>query len=199
MQQSLAESALIVFLRLPERGKVKTRIASTEGETNALMIYMELLSITFKMVAQLDMPVYLFFEGGLPLESERNTAYSYHLQSGEDLGGKMADAFSKVLQRQSKAVLIGSDCPGLSPAIVKEAFNSLDQTDVVLGPASDGGYYLIGSKEVYPALFEKITWSTASVLQETVEKIRQEKLSYRLLEQLTDVDTAEDWKDYTRT
>lgn len=199
MRQSPAESALIVFLRLPEKGKVKTRIASTEGEAGALKIYLELLSITFNMLAQLDIPIYLFYEGGLPVASARNNAYSYHLQSGADLGSKMADAFSKVLQHHHKAVLIGSDCPGLSVSIVNEAFRLLDQTDIVLGPATDGGYYLIGCKKMHPALFEKITWSTASVLGETIEKIHQEALSCQLLEQLTDVDTATDWKQYSQS
>jgi rSAM/selenodomain-associated transferase 1 len=198
MQQGPAESALIVFLRFPEMGKVKTRIASTEGEAIALKIYNELLSITFRMITQLDMPIYLFYEGGLPVESERNTAYSYHFQSGADLGKKMVNALSKVLHHHNKAVLIGSDCPGLKASIVNDAFNLLDQCDVILGPAIDGGYYLIGSKEAYPALFEKITWGTATVLKETIKKISQEELSYRLLEQLTDVDTAEDWKEYSR-
>lgn len=198
MQHGHADSALIVFLRLPVKGKVKTRIAATEGDDHALAIYLQLMGITLDLAAHSDKPVYLFYEGGLPQLADQQPAFTYQPQSSGDLGKKMADAFSLVLRNHPKAVLIGSDCPTLSTSILNEAFSLLDQNDIVLGPARDGGYYLIGCKNVYPALFERISWSTPSVLKTTIERIREEKLSFNLLEELTDIDTTADWHQYKR-
>ncbi len=198
MQHGYADSALIVFLRLPLKGKVKTRIASTEGDEQALAIYVQLMDITLDLAAQSDRYVYLFYEGGLPQLPDQQPAFTYLQQSPGDLGKKMADAFSQVLKNHPKAVLIGSDCPTLSKAILEEAFSLLDQNDIVLGPSRDGGYYLVGCKNVHPVLFERISWSTASVLDTTIERIRGEKLTFHLLEDLTDIDTADDWHQYKR-
>lgn len=196
MQPGQADSALIIFLRLPVSGKVKTRIASTEGDVHALAIYLQLMDITLDLAAQSDKPVYLFYEGGLPPLTARKPGYTYLSQSPGDLGKKMADAFSLVLENHPKAVLIGSDCPDLSNAIVNEAFLHLDQKDIILGPSRDGGYYLIGCKNMYPALFEGIIWSTPTVLECTLERIKKENLTFSLLEELADIDTAADWHLY---
>jgi rSAM/selenodomain-associated transferase 1 len=108
----------------------------------------------------------------------------------------MADAFARVINHHRKAVIIGSDCPGLTTLIINDAFAVLETNDIVLGPANDGGYYLLGCKKVYPALFEGIAWSTPYVLGQTIEKIENENLSYRLLDHLTDIDTLQDWLRY---
>lgn len=93
-------------------------------------------------------------------------------------------------------MIIGSDCPDLTPEMLHACCRSLDETDIVLGPADDGGYYLLGCTEHYPALFTNIKWSTPSVLEQTIEKIQGANLSYSLLEKLYDIDTAEDWIRY---
>ena len=196
MQYGQADSALIIFLRLPISGKVKTRIAATEGDDHALAIYLQLMDITLELAANSEKPVYLFFEGGLPELSARQPGYIYLPQSSGDLGKKMADAFSLVLQNHAKAVLIGSDCPTLSKVILNKAFSQLDLDDIVLGPSRDGGYYLIGCKNPHPEIFEGITWSTPSVLESTIQRIRKEKLTFSLLEELVDIDTAADWHQY---
>lgn len=198
MQHGYADSALIVFLRLPVKGKVKTRIASTEGDDQALAIYVQLMDITLDLAAQSDRYVYLFYEGGLPQLPDQQPAFTYLQQSPGDLGKKMADAFSQVLKNHPKAVLIGSDCPTLSKAILEEAYSLLDQNDIVLGPSRDGGYYLIGCKKVLPLLFDGISWSTPSVLTTTIAKARNEGLTFCLLEELMDIDTADDWHQYKR-
>lgn len=196
MQHGYADSALIVFLRLPVLGKVKSRIASTEGDVRALEIYLQLTAITLELAAQSDQPVYLFYEGGLPQLSDQQPGYTYLPQSTGDLGKKMADAFSLVLKNHAKAVLIGSDCPSLTTAVLNEAFHHLDLNDIVLGPSMDGGYYLIGCKKVHPLLFKGISWSTPSVLTTTIERARNEGLTFCLLEELMDIDTASDWHQY---
>jgi len=199
MNKNPIDGGLIVFLRLPQWGKVKTRLATTMGHEVALSIYKELISLTLTTAASSGYTVYLFYEGGLPSNEERNPNFSYHLQPPGDLGLKMAEAISYVLQFHAKAVIIGSDCPLISPLILKESFNALDTHDVVLGPAIDGGYYLLGCKKFIPSLLNEIQWSTSHVLVQTIEKIIAAHLAYHLLIPLTDIDTEEDWIRYKET
>ena len=194
-----ADAGLIVFLRNPVKGKVKTRLAATTGDDVALEIYKELISITLGQVTDLDVPTYLFYEGGLPAPEKRLSVFTYMLQSPGDLGRKMADALSFVLNRHQKAIIIGSDCPYLSEAILREGVSALAETDIVIGPALDGGYYLLGCKKVHPALFEGINWSTASVLDQTKSQIKKESLTCTYLSPLADIDTEDDWKKYLMT
>lgn len=187
------DAGLVVFLRVAEKGKVKTRLAATLGHAQALDVYKNLVSLTLDIVTRSGIPTYLFYAEGLPPANERDDRFSYHIQVTGDLGSRMADALSFVLTLHQKALIIGSDCPGLTPEILREGCRSLDENDIVLGPAGDGGYYLLGCREVYPVLFENIKWSTPSVLDHTIKKIREANLSFRLMELLHDIDTAEDW------
>ena len=196
MHKNPVDGGLIVFLRLPQWGKVKTRLATTMGHEVALTIYKELISLTLSAATGSGYAVYLFYDGGLPSWEERNPYFSYHLQSTSDLGLKMAEAISYVLQFHTKAVIIGSDCPLLSSTILKESFNAIDTHDVVLGPAMDGGYYLLGCRNLVNPLFNEILWSTPYVLEQTIEKIIAANLTYHLLAPLTDIDTEEDWNRY---
>jgi rSAM/selenodomain-associated transferase 1 len=196
MHKIPVDGGLIVFLRLPQWGKVKTRLASTMGQDVALSIYRKLISRTLTAASESGYAVYLFYEGGLPSLEERNPAFSYHIQSSGDLGKKIVEAISYVLQFHTKAVIIGSDCPLLSSSILKESFIALDTNDVVLGPAMDGGYYLFGCKNLYTSVFDDIQWSSPSVLEQTIEKIIAASLRYHLLTPLSDIDTEEDWIRY---
>lgn len=196
MQHVPVDGGLIVFLRLPQWGKVKTRLAATLGDDVALSIYKGLISHTLHCAARSGKSVYLFYDGGLPSEAERNPDFSYHIQSQGDLGAKMSAAISIVLKHHTKVVIIGSDCPKLSHDIIAKSFDSLDTTDIVVGPAKDGGYYLLGCKKVVDALFENIPWSTSMVLAQTIKKINDESLTFHLLEPLADIDTEEDWNRY---
>jgi uncharacterized protein len=196
MQKHPVDGGLIVFLRFPQLGNVKTRLATTMGHEVALTIYKELISLTMTAAADSGYAVYLFYDVGLPSIEERNPNFSYHLQSPGDLGLRMAEAISYVFQFHTKAVIIGSDCPSLSSSTIKESFNTLATYDVVLGPAVDGGYYLLGCKNLVRPLFTDIQWSTPYVLEKTVEKIIAASLTYHLLAPLTDIDTEEDWIRY---
>lgn len=115
-----------------------------------------------------------------------------YLQQGETLGDKMAHALEKMLQTYDKALIIGTDIVGLSQELMQSAFDALETSDVVSGPALDGGYYLVGLKKPCPALFEGIAWSTSEVLQQTLDKIKKEGLTCALLEKKRDIDTLED-------
>jgi len=192
-------TALIILQKNAVKGKVKTRLAASIGENEALKIYLELLQITYEEVSRVnsaDKRVY--FSNDLdPSYLEVQNA-SAHLQSGADLGERIANAFKETFEAGYKKVLIiGSDCPSITAEIITEAVQVLEEKDLVIGPAGDGGYYLLGSRHFHPQLFEAVPWSTAAVRRLTLEAAERLKLSSHVLEELNDVDTIEDlllWK-----
>ncbi len=190
-------NALIIFTKNPEKGKVKTRLAATVGDDKALQIYLELLKHTRQIAIQTDASRFLFYSRQINEQDDwPNQSFYKKLQSGEDLGEKMANAFRDVLQSHSKAVIIGSDCASLNPDIVREAFDLLEQYDFVMGPAMDGGYYLLGMRQFHPEVFQDIAWSTEKVGSATLLKIDELGKTYSLLPLLSDIDYEEDWKRY---
>jgi len=191
---SAPDCGLIIFLRFPERGKVKTRIAETAGDDTALKVYQELSDITLHLAASLFIPTYLFYENKLP--DEMIPSFHYLQQIEGDLGEKIVAAFNYVLQRHQKAVIIGSDCPEISPTDIMHALYLLDQNDIVIGPTEDGGYYLMGCKENVPSLFDSIKWSTSVVFQQTIQRIEEQGFTYSQMKTLSDIDTEEDWRRY---
>ena len=190
-------NALIIFIKNPEKGKVKTRLAATAGDDKALQIYLELLRHTKEIALQTEASRYLFYSQRInhkddwPIEHFHKT-----LQKGEDLGEKMANSLEKVLQSNQKAVIIGSDCASLTSDIVNEAFDLLDKYDFVMGPALDGGYYLLGMCTFSPEVFENIEWSSPEVGSHTLLSIDQLGKTYSLLPLLSDIDYEEDWDKY---
>lgn len=194
------KKALIIFVRKPEKGKVKTRLAATVGPDAALYIYEKLLAHTATVAKGTAADGFVFYTG----EPEQNDvwqdgAFAKRQQAAADLGGRMKAAFADVFSEgYQQAVIIGSDCPQLSVEHVQAAFGALQNLDVVIGPASDGGYYLLGMKRLHSALFEEITWSTETVYRRTLDIISKSKLSFALLPVLTDVDEEKDlpeeWK-----
>lgn len=186
----------IVFLRLPEKGKVKTRIAATAGHDQALDIYRHLTTLTLQVVSRLDIPVYLFYEGGLP--AHLNHTFHYFTQAEGDLGFKMESAIHLVLQKHEKAIIIGSDCPDLSHHVIHEAILQLDGHDFVIGPAADGGIYLLGCKRLLPDMFSNIPWSTSLVRDSIVKAINKHGKSLYELRTLHDIDVEEDWIRYKK-
>lgn len=122
--------------------------------------------------------------------------YSKLQQQGEDLGQRLQFAFSKALKSSDKVIVIGTDCPRLTPEHILSAEKALDYIDIVIGPAMDGGYYLLGMKNSYKELFKDIDWSSDRVLHQTLQKIGKLKLSCKLLEELSDIDYIEDWEKF---
>lgn len=189
--------ALLLFVRNPEKGKVKTRLAQDLGDDKALEIYFELLNITRAVAVTVPVERFLFYSNFIPQSDDwPETQFQKHLQANGDLGSRMEAAFQLALETHQKAVIIGSDCPELSPAIIEQAFVQLDDCDAVLGPANDGGYYLLGLKTVIPTVFREMVWSTELVLAETLARLDAAGKSYALLPELSDVDHAEDWERY---
>lgn len=190
----MGQEALIVFLKNPELGKVKTRIAQTVGDAKALAVYEELLAYNRTLVADCTRPCFLFFSPYVP-QHDWPVADSF-LQSEGDLGKRMQTAFEQLLGEYERVLLIGSDCPYLQQRHLEEAWAALEQREVVWGPAEDGGYYLIGLKKTAPALFERMAWSTEQVLSDSIRAAEELGWSYHLLEELSDVDYWQDWLDF---
>jgi len=189
------QKALIIFIKNPTLGKVKTRLAKTVGATNALKIYQFLLYHTMEITYNLDsVDKFLFYDEFIPTKDEwPPSIYQKDLQKGKDLGEKMKNAFQKVFtENYKKAVLVMPDCPKMSDTLIEKAFKSLDDHDFVLGPAKDGGYYLIGMKELLPGIFENKAYSTDKVLEQTTDEIKKLGKSWFKLPVLVDVDMEQD-------
>ena len=187
--------ALIIFVRHPEKGKVKTRLAASIGEEKAFSVYIELLEHTHAISALVHADKFVFYANKIQREDMWETPeFTKKLQTNDDLGGKMRSAFSVIFEMgYQQVIIIGSDCFELSTAMIELAFASLEVKEVVIGPANDGGYYLLGMKKLLPFIFEKKQWSTNNVFQQTINDLQREKISYSELAILTDVDTEEDW------
>jgi uncharacterized protein len=193
-------NALIIFIKNPALGRVKTRLAKTVGDEKALEIYLELTEITRKNAKILrGVNRSVFYSDFYNRHDDwSNTAFQKHVQSGNDLGERMYNAFSAMLKTNEKAVIIGSDCPTLTTKIIESAFEQLDTHDFVVGPSTDGGYYLLGfgQKNLSDAVFKNMDWSTETVLPTTLKRIEALEKTVFLLPELTDVDEEKDWVDY---
>lgn len=190
----MMKNGLIIFAKNPEIGKVKTRLAATIGDEAALSIYEHLLSHTASITSYLPVDKFVFYSSLILQEDIWCNKHFYkQVQAGNDLGERMKNAFAATfLNGYDKIVIIGTDCPRLGAGIIMNAFACLNSRDVVIGPAEDGGYYLLGMKQPYSDLFEKINWSTNTVLKETQMKCTALQLSYYLLPVLNDIDEEKD-------
>lgn len=191
----MPSNAIIVFVKNPELGKVKTRLAKTLGNQKALDIYLRLTQYTRTVLEELAWPKYVFYDQEV-IEKDDWDLPLFHkrIQHSGDLGDRMNDACTQVLQEFDKLVIIGSDCPQLTANHIHAAFEALDQTDLVFGPSHDGGYYLLGMKTIHSYLFTDIPWSTSSVYGQSLTKAFEHKHSVTELEHLTDIDHEEDLK-----
>lgn len=190
---------LIIFSRYPEPGKTKTRLIPALGAEGAAVLQRQMTEHTFAQVKELQgvrlVSVEVYFVGGNQHLMQRwlGTSVIYRQQAEGDLGRRMAIAFQTASEAgYERIVIIGTDCPDLNAQLMVKAFQSLEQHDLVLGPAQDGGYYLIGLRRLIPELFTGISWSTAEVLQQTTSIAQKLKLAVTFLPILSDVDRPED-------
>lgn len=188
------KQALITFIRNPELGKGKTRLAKDSSKEFALKIYKKLLERTREVCTAVEATRYVFYAEYIHDSDEWTPElFQKRLQIEGGLGDKMSAAFTEVFaEGVEKAVIIGSDCPDITPGLIEEAFAALDNHDFVIGPSTDGGYYLLGMKKLFKPLFENKTWSTETVLDETTQEIIEAGYRFALLKPLTDVDHLED-------
>jgi rSAM/selenodomain-associated transferase 1 len=188
-----SQRALLIFTRNPEAGKCKTRLAATIGEQAALDIYCFLLRHTAEVAHNLEgVDKFVFFSDHAGDGSFWDPSrFRHRLQKGDDLGERMLQAFREAFSMgYSQVVLIGSDLYDISTEDLDASFRALDRHEVVLGPASDGGYYLIGMKRPLPALFKGKQWGRESVLEDTLADL--EGINTSLLSMRNDVDRYED-------
>ena len=196
---------LLVFAREPVLGRVKTRLAADIGPEAALEVYRELLALTAAAVTATAVPATVWLA-----EAPHPTADAAQPRPAQPrpewpglpwcvqppaalLGERMAHAFGEAFAAGAgRVVIIGTDCPGLQPAILQQAYAALEAHDLVVGPAEDGGYYLLGLRELQPALFANKDWSTATVLPDTLADAARLGLRVAQLPVLHDVDSARD-------
>lgn len=186
------KNLIIVFVRTPELGKVKTRLAKSIGDQSALNIYKLLLKHTAAVLHDLKFDKLVYYSGKLEEEDFwESNLFQKKLQKGADLGERMQHAFETAFdQGYEKVIIIGSDLFELKPTHITTAFEALESNEVAIGPSLDGGYYLLGMKQLEPALFKNKKWGTDSVLKNTLKDLQQQKV--KLLEALNDIDTFED-------
>lgn len=196
----MSKNHLIIFVKNAELGKVKTRLATTVGDENALLIYKVLLEHTFQITLPINADKDVYYSDFIQNVDQFNElVYQKHIQKGKDLGERMYNAFRHSSgEWADHIVLIGSDCYELNSGIIEEAFKVLKTSDFVLGPAEDGGYYLIGMNEPEKSVFENIEWSTPNVLLDTILQIQKLGKTHYLLPTLSDVDREEDLGDLKR-
>lgn len=190
-----AKNLLIIFTKNPELGKCKTRLAKSIGDIAALEVYKKLLQHTAKVTQDLSADKAVFYNIE-PIDQDdfSSSYFSKKTQRGNDLGEKMSNAFQEAFQNNyEKVVIIGSDLYDLQTRDIEEAFLQLTHNDYVIGPAKDGGYYLLGMKKFTPEVFQEINWSTATVLKETLHILKNKKVA--LLSQKNDIDTIDDIKN----
>ena len=186
------KNALITFVKKPILGKTKTRLAATIGDEKALEVYIKLLEHTKKVASLTPADLHVFYAFDI-VEDDMWNEDAKHLQIEGELDVKIKAAFSKIFEMgYEKVVIIGSDCAELNDEILEQAFYGLDDHDFVIGPALDGGYYLLGMKSYAPDVFDDIAWSTETVFRSTLDRIGER--SCATLPVLSDIDYEEDLK-----
>lgn len=188
---------LIIFVKNPELGKVKTRLAQGVGDEMALRIYRALLSHTKKVSLEVAAERLLFYSEKITVNDNWSTNdFHKYVQSDGDLGDRMSTAFEQAFNHGHPVLIIGSDCAQMDVSIIEKGIEQLAKHDFVIGPAEDGGYYLLGMRTFKPDVFKNIAWSTERVLSSTLDIMRVNNWSCFLLPQLSDIDYAEDWEKH---
>ena len=193
---------LIVFVKAPVPGNVKTRLAAEIGEQEATAAYRRIVETLMGEIGGTGNIALTYApEGGGPMITDwLGSHYSYAPQTNGDLGSRMSNAFQQAFDAGSKKVLlIGSDCPYIAMSDLDAATLALDANDVVIGPANDGGYWLIGMKSPHPDLFTDIPWSTESVLERTMQICLNSNLTVHQLARKTDIDSAAEWEEFVKS
>jgi len=186
----------MVFARAPEPGRAKTRLAATLGDELAATLHGAFVLDVLDAHMQVGRRVVLYRTGDLRHElwSQVNSSVVQREQGEGDLGARLASAFEACLAESpgGRVVVLGTDSPALSPARVDDAFRALAQHDAVVGPAEDGGYYLLGLRRSMPTLFEGIAWGTSRVFGDTRARLEAAKCRWSLLDPDYDVDVEAD-------
>jgi rSAM/selenodomain-associated transferase 1 len=211
MQKMMKNLLVIQFAKWPVLGNVKTRLAHDIGDEKALQVHKDLMDVVLEklMLAQfegIECDVQLWLneipenKAGMLEVINKTSANNiqFKLQKGDNLGNKMANAIVTSLQYYSKVIIVGSDCPNISTDTLAKARDALNKTDVVLGPAEDGGYVLIGASNFNESIFNNVAWGQGKVFDKTVENMNTFNFSYSLLAQSWDVDDLVDYERWCK-
>ena len=192
---------LIIFVKAPRPGTVKTRLAREIGEAAACAAYCRMVNDLRSNLARLE-PVEIRFT---PDDARKDVVqwlrpgWRLAPQGVGELGTRLQAAFAQAFASGSKrVVVIGSDCPTVTASDIELGWNELQAHDLVIGPAQDGGYWLIGLRSARPRLFQEINWSTSTVLVETLKRAEAAGLKVKLMRQRSDIDSPADWKEFLR-
>ena len=193
-KQIKTKESVLFYVKLPENGKTKTRLAKDIGDEHAVELYKCFILDMIETLSEIPPTVAVCYtpnHAGSYFREWLGEEYVYFPQQGRDLGERMRDSFQQAFRQGfEKAVVIGSDLPDLPAHILMKAFEDLDSFDTVIGPAVDGGYYLLGFRHdtFSPGVFEDINWSTTSVFDQTLKKIQQAELTFSILPEWHDID-----------
>ncbi len=192
----MTKNLLLIFTRNPELGKVKTRLAKSVGNETALEIYKFLLNKTKEVTQNIACDKAVYYSVKIRENDIWNeNVYQKQQQKGKDLGFRMQNAFQDSFNKgYEKVMIVGSDLYDLTPNHINEAFSKLEMNDVIIGPAEDGGYYLLGMKILQPNIFENKDWGTSSVRKDTLKNLQE--VNVHLLAELNDVDIIEDIENH---
>ena len=193
------DACIILFARVPLAGQVKTRLIPALGAQGACLLHERLLQEVLGLVASQQLchvELWLDQAGEHPLLSK--LSFPTYVQQGADLGERLSDAARSGFARHQQLLFIGADCPAMDEPYLEAALLHLQaDKQVVLGPALDGGYVLLGMNGKYLALFADINWGSAQVLQQTLDMADQQQLKYALLKPLPDIDRPDDLKYFS--
>lgn len=189
---------IIVLTRNPELGKVKSRLAKDIGKAAALEVFVKLIEHTEKTIRHADADKAIYYSENIRINDFwDDNIYQKRLQKGGNLGQRIEHAFKNGFNDGYKnIIIIGSDLYDLTPGHIKTAFKALKTYDTVIGPAEDGGYYLLGMKTLYSKVFKNKQWGSETVLEATKADLKDEASTY-IMETLNDIDYIEDLKPYS--
>ncbi len=191
-------NCLIIFAKSPDARHVKTRLKGFLSDEERLNLYTQLLDSTVKKMKNLkNTDIYIFYTPENAPGFFKRYNIPLYPQYGKDLGERMFNAIKLVLERgYKKAVLIGVDIPEIKEYHIDKAFNELDHSDIVFGPATDGGYYLVGMSKLVEEIFFNIPWSTENTLRESIKRAETNGHNISLIDKLSDIDTINDYKRF---
>lgn len=192
-----SKNLIIVFTRNPELGRCKTRLAKTIGDAAALRVYKYLLQHTAQVISQVHADKAVYYSEKIRQDDLWDAKlFQKYKQEGNDLGERMHNAFDNGFkQGYTKIIIVGSDLFHLQPQHINNAFLALNNNEIVIGPAEDGGYYLLGMKRRHPLVFKNKNWGTETVFNATINDLKNSKIY--LLETLNDIDVYQDLEHIT--
>ncbi len=203
-------TAVVVMSKIPKPGFTKTRLNLILSEQESADFHRACLSDTCRAIRKSRLPGYIYYVEQYPqpaqesfggddiwgLHEEEQNYFKMYPQEGESLGERLYHAAQEVLARYEAVLFLGSDMPDITPEIILEAQARMLDSEIVIGPAHDGGYYLLGLKQASPDIFQDIPWGTPQVLEKTLEIIRENNRTYYLLKSQSDIDTWDDLESF---